>query len=46
MEDIRRGLEEKGYHIERIKCRAEEMDMEWLDKLEGMIFSKPKAPEL
>ena len=46
VEDIRRGLEEKGYRIERIKCRAEEMDMEWMEKLEDMIFSKPEAPEL
>ena len=33
-------LEEKGYRIERISCTAEEMDMEWLDKLEDMVFGQ------
>lgn len=40
VEDIRMELEEKGYHIERISCTAEEMDMEWLDRLEDMIFGQ------
>ena len=38
MEDIRKELEGKGYRIDRISCTAEEMDMEWLDKLEDMVF--------
>ena len=46
VDDIRRELDVKGYRIVRSKCRAEEMDMEWMEKLEDMIFSKPKAPEL
>ena len=44
VEDIRRELEEKGYHIGRISCTAEEMDMKWLDELEDMLF--PKSPSL
>lgn len=40
VEDIRMELEEKGYCIERISCTAEEMDMEWLDKLEDMVFGQ------
>ncbi len=44
VEDIRRELEKKGCRIERINCTAEEMDMEWLDKLEDMVF--PKSPSL
>ena len=32
VEDIREELEGKGYHIKRISCTAEEMDMEWLEK--------------
>ena len=40
VEDIRMELEEKGYRIERISCTAEEMDMEWLDRLEDMAFPK------
>ena len=42
VEDIRDKLEGKGYRIDRISCTAEEMDMEWLDKLEDMVFSKPE----
>lgn len=34
VENIRMELEEKRYRIERISCTAEEMDMEWLDRLE------------
>lgn len=44
VEDIRKGLEEKGYRIERIDCTAKEMDMKWLDELEDMLF--PKNPSL
>lgn len=44
VEDIRRGLEEKGYRIEKVNCTAEEMDMKWLDELEDMVF--PKEPSL
>ena len=44
VEDIRKGLEEKGYRIERIDCTAKEMDMKWLDELEDMVF--PKNPSL
>lgn len=44
VEDIRSGLEEKGYSMKKINCTAEEMDMEWLDELEDMIF--PKSPQL
>ena len=40
VEDIREELERKGYRIERISCTAEEMDMEWLDKLEDMAFGR------
>lgn len=40
VEDIRMELEEKGYRIEKISCTAEEMDMEWLDKLEDMVFGQ------
>ena len=40
VEDIREELEGKGYRIERISCTAEEMDMEWLDKLEDMVFGR------
>lgn len=40
VEYIRTELEEKGYRIERISCTAEEMDMEWLDKLEDMVFGQ------
>lgn len=46
VEDIRMGLEEKGYRIEKISCTAEEMDMEWLDKLEDMAFPKRKQQSL
>lgn len=42
VEDIRKELERKGYPIEKISCRAGEMDMEWLEKLEDMVFSKPE----
>ena len=35
VEDIRKELE-------KISCRAGEMDMEWLEKLEDMVFSKPE----
>ncbi len=44
VEDIRRELDEKGYHIRRINCTAEKMDMKWLDELEDMVF--PKDPSL
>lgn len=44
VEDIRCELEEKGYKIKWIKCKAEEMDMKWLDELEDIIFSK--SPKL
>ena len=44
VEDIRRELDEKGYHIGRINCMVEEMDMKWLDELEDMVF--PKDPSL
>ena len=40
VEDIREELEGKGYRIERISCTAEEMDMEWLDKMEDMVFGR------
>ena len=46
VEDIRMELEEKGYRIERISCTAEEMDMEWLDRLEDMAFPKRKQQSL
>ena len=46
VEDIRMELEEKEYRIERISCTAEEMDMEWLDKLEDMAFPKRKQQNL
>ena len=42
VEDIRKELERKGYPIEKIRCRAGEMDMKWLEKLEDMVFPKPK----
>lgn len=44
VEDIRKGLEEKGYRIEWINCMAKEMDMKWLEELEDMVF--PKNPSL
>ena len=43
VEDIRKGLEEKGYRIERIDCTAKEMDMKWLDELEDMVFPKDQS---
>lgn len=43
VEDIRKGLEEKGYRIERIDCTAKEMDMKWLDELEDMVFPKDRS---
>lgn len=43
VEDIRRELEEKGYRIERINCKAKEMDMKWLDELEDMVFPKDQS---
>lgn len=42
VEDIRHGLEERGYKIKKINCTAEEMDMEWMDRLEDMVF--PQSP--
>lgn len=42
VEDIRYELENKGYRIKKINCTAEEMDMEWLDRLEDIVF--PKGP--
>lgn len=42
VEDIRHNLEEKGYKIKKINCTAEEMDMEWLDRLEDLVF--PRGP--
>ena len=38
LQDIKGNLREQGYHMERITCRANEMDMGWLDRLEGMYF--------
>ena len=43
VEDIRRELDEKGYHIGRINCTAEEMDMKWLDELEDMVFPEKQS---
>lgn len=42
VKDIRYELENKGYRIKKINCTAEEMDMEWLDRLEDIVF--PKGP--
>ena len=44
VEDIRSELEDKGYRIKQINCTAEEMNMEWLNKLEDIVF--PKGPSL
>ena len=38
VEDIRERLGDKGFTIEKISCKAEEMDMGWLDDLEDKIF--------
>lgn len=38
LKGIQQKLEEVGYHIEKITCRAGAMDMEWLDKLEDSVF--------
>lgn len=38
LRDIREELAERGYHIEQITCKAEEMSMEWLDRMEDMCF--------
>ena len=38
VEDIRSRLEDKGITIKKISCKAEEMDMGWLDCLEDNIF--------
>lgn len=35
---IRDRLQEQGYTIEKVDCEANEMDMEWLDRLEEMWF--------
>ena len=35
---IQNKLEELGYGIKQVTCKASEMDMEWLNRLEGMWF--------
>lgn len=38
LQNIREGLQEKGYTMEKVTCEAGEMDMAWLDRLETMWF--------
>lgn len=38
LQNIKEKLQEQGYCIKQVTCKASEMDMEWLDKLEGMWF--------
>lgn len=38
LKNIQGRLQENGYTIEKVTCVANEMDMEWLDRLEGMWF--------
>ena len=38
LQNIREALQERGYTIEKVTCTASEMDMGWLDRLEGMWF--------
>ena len=38
LQAIREALQERGYTIEKVTCTASEMDMGWLDRLEGMWF--------
>lgn len=40
LEDIRTPLADKGYHIWKINCKVEEANLEWLDKLEDMVFGQ------
>lgn len=35
---IKEKLQDQGYQMEQITCKAGEMDMGWLDRLEGMWF--------
>lgn len=38
LEGVRDRLLDEGYTMERITCQANEMDMEWLDRLENLWF--------
>ena len=38
LQSIRHGLQEQGYTMENVTCKASEMDMGWLDRLEEMWF--------
>lgn len=38
LQNIRERLQEQGYAIEKVSCTASELDMGWLDRLEGMWF--------
>lgn len=38
LQNIREGLQEKGYTMEKVACEVGEMDMVWLDRLEAMWF--------
>lgn len=35
---IEEKLQEQGYRMEKVTCKAGEMDMGWLDRIEGMWF--------
>ena len=39
---VKKKLEEFGCKVGKIRCKAEEADMTWLDKLEAAVFS-PKV---
>ena len=38
LQNIRQGLEEQGYTMEKVTCEASEMDMTWLDRMEEIWF--------